>query len=150
MLGVCGPDQAQLGYPSWSRELECRRNSRQKYTVHHEHLVVPHARKNVLVLVVPVNVLWEIERRGAKNSIPEITYPNHRRVTTVHRGWFNCDITFDVRVQVPGEVVSKAVRMVPPSCAPKADSHVLGPPEDVSLLEGTPRETESTNRFGSL
>ena len=36
------------------------------------------------------------------------------------------------------EVVSGVVGVVPSSCVPKADGHILGPSKDVALLEGTP------------
>lgn len=35
---------------------------------------------------------------GSKSILLETTYPNDRRVATVHRGGFNGDVTFGVRV----------------------------------------------------
>lgn len=39
---------------------------------------------------------------GRGENILEIAYPNDGRVATIHRGGFNRDITFGIRIQVPG------------------------------------------------
>ena len=48
-----------------------------------------------------------------------------------------------------GEVVSRVAEAFPSNCVPETDGHIFRPSEDMSLLEGTPRETESANGFGS-
>jgi hypothetical protein len=47
------------------------------------------------------------------------------------------------------KLVSRAVRLVPSSVVPKADSHILRPSKDVALLERIPRKTESANVLDS-
>ena len=78
-----------------------------------------------------------------------ITYPNNRRVATVHCCWFNRDVAFDIRVQVPVGGGEQSHEDDFPNCVPKADCHIFRPSKDVSLLEGTPRETESAKMFSS-
>ena len=43
--------------------------------------------------------------------------------------------------------VSRLERFIPPSRVPKANSHVLRPSKDVTLLEWIPCEAKPTNGF---